>query len=274
MPSQLTINKRSAQHPCFDEMLGEVPLRMMQIPSGSFTMGSPETEPERFDDEGPQHEVLVPTFFMGKYPVTQDQWRFVVGLEPVNRELDLDPSEFKGNKRPVASISWYEAVEFCDRLSRHTKREYHLLSEAEWEYACRAGTETPFHFGETITTDLANYNGIDEEYGAYGRGPKGGYRKETTPVDFFEVANIWGLCDMHGNIFEWCLDHWHGSYQGAPKDGRAWLTDNEDAERVIRGGSWNGFPRNCRSAYRNYSYPDARNFDVGFRVVCRAPRAL
>jgi formylglycine-generating enzyme required for sulfatase activity len=278
---RITINKRPGQNQCFDEKLGgDLFLRMMQIPGGTFKMGSPEDELDRIDWEGPQHVVTVPSFFMGKYPITQAQWRFVAVLEPVNRELDLDPSRFKGDNRPVERVNWYEAVEFCDRLSRYTSREYRLPTEAEWEYACRAGTTTPFHFGETITTDLANYRGTDQEIsgttysGSYGAGPKGEYREETTPVDHFGVANGFGFHDMHGNVFEWCLDHWHDSYEGAPPDGSAWLSDNEGANRVIRGGSWRHFPRHCRSASRNDYSPETRFSIVGFRVVCSAPRAL
>jgi len=245
-------------------------IEMVYVPGGTFTMGSPANELERSDAEGPQHEVTVQTFFMGQYPVTQAQWRFVAGLEQINRELNPDPSNFKGDNRPVERVSWYEAVEFCDRLSRHTGRDYRLPTEAEWEYACRAGTTSPFAFGETLTTDLANYDG---SY-AYGPGPKGEYRQKTTPVDYFNLANAFGLVDMHGNVYEWCQDHWHDSYAGAPDDGSAWLSEDENAPRVRRGGSWFSFPRNCRSAYRLSYVPDNRHDGIGFRIVCRAPRTL
>ena len=153
---------------------------------------------------------------MGKYPVTQAQWRFVAAQLPqVNRELEIDPSRFKGDNLPVETISWLDAEEFCQRLSHHTGRLYRLPSEAEWEYACRAGTTTPFHFGETISPEFANYNG---EY-TYGNGEKGVYRKQTTPVGSFQVANPFGLYDIHGNVWEWCADDWHKNYQGAPSDG-------------------------------------------------------
>ena len=151
-------------------------------------------------------------------------------------------------------MSWYDALEFCDRLSRLSQRTYRLPTEAEWEYACRAGTETPFHFGETITTDLANYRGEDDtdepnEYpGHYGKEPKDEYRKATTPVTHFHpLANAFGLCDMHGNMWEWCLDHWHNHYEGAATDGSAWLTEDKEKRRVIRGGSWDNSPKYCRS---------------------------
>ncbi|MBT9317301.1 formylglycine-generating enzyme family protein [Leptothoe spongobia] len=276
---RITINKRKAQHPCFDERLDEgLTLRMMQIPAGRFTMGSPDNELDRLDWEGPQHQVSVSTFFMGKYPVTQAQWRFVAGLEQVARELKPDPARFKGDNRPVEQVSWYDAVEFCERFSRFTGRDYRLPTEAEWEYACRAETTTPFHFGETISTQLANYRGTDDESlewsGSYGNGPKGEYRQETTPVDYFDMANAWGLCDMHGNVYEWCQDHWHGNYDGAPTDASAWTEGGNSSRRVCRGGSWIFDPRNCRSAYRFSYTPGARDADIGFRVVCSAPRIL
>ncbi|WNZ47377.1 formylglycine-generating enzyme family protein [Leptolyngbya boryana CZ1] len=276
---KLTFQRRRQTVQFFVESLNEnLGIQMMLIPGGTFLMGSPDTELERFSQEGPQHEVSVPSFFMGKYPVTQAQWRAVAELPQVNQELNPEPSHFKGDQRPAEQVSWYDAVEFCARLSEFTGREYRLPSEAEWEYACRAGTTTPFHFGETITTDLANYRGMDDETfkwsGSYALGPKGEYREETTPVDSFESANGYGLFDMHGNVFEWCQDHWHESYEGAPIDGSAWLTDQEDARRVIRGGSWHYNPRNCRSASRYDYSPASRNTHVGFRVVCSAPRTL
>ena len=173
----VTINKRQGQNQYYEEpiALGVRPLEMMRIPAGAFLMGSPEDELQRLDREGPQHEVRVPQFFMAKYPVTQAQWRAVAAMPQVDRELEADPSRFKVADRPVDQVSWEEAVEFCVRLSAHTGRPYRLPSEAEWEYACRAGTTTPFHFGETITTELANYRGTDnKEYdwsGSYGAGP-------------------------------------------------------------------------------------------------------
>ena len=266
---------REATNQYYEEPLAEgvLPLWMMQIPAGSFTMGSPPEELERLDSEGPQHEVTLSQFFMAKYPVTQAQWRVVAEMPEVNRELKLSPSRFEGDLRPVEQVSWYEAVEFCDRLTLHTNRQYRLPSEAEWEYACRAGTTTPFHFGETLSTDYANYAGANENYGAYGPGSRGEYREETTPVDEFACANAWGLCDMHGNVFEWCQDHWHDNYDDAPTDGSAWLTENEEATRIIRGGSWADFPWSCRSAFRGSDRPVNRDFLIGFRVCCAAPRA-
>jgi formylglycine-generating enzyme required for sulfatase activity len=238
-------------------------------------MGSPEDEVDRYDDEGPQHEVRVASFFMAKYPITQAQWRVVADFPKVKVDLNPDPSNFKGDNRPVEQVSWHEAVEFCDRLSRLTGREYRLPSEAEWEYACRAGTTTPFHVGETLTTDLANYNG---DY-TYDQGPKGIYREETTEVGSFP-PNAFGLYDMHGNVWEWCQDHWHENYsEDPPRDGSAWLFSEErksedEHNRVVRGGSWYHLPRDCRSACRHLNGPDVRTDSYGFRVVCSAARAL
>jgi formylglycine-generating enzyme required for sulfatase activity len=269
-----TVDRIPATVECFTEPLqglgNAIPLDMVLVPSGTFEMGSPENEPERSDTEGSQRTVTLPSFFMGRYPITQAQWRAVAKLEQVDIELASDPSNFKGNNRPVERVSWYEAVEFCKRLHKATKRPYRLPSEAEWEYACRAGTTTPFAFGKMLTTEIANYDG---NY-TYNDGPEGEYRRETTPVDEFGVANAFGLCDMHGNVDEWCADHWHENYKGAPTDGSAWATDEEAASRVLRGGSWDINPRDCRSASRIINAPGIRFNNAGFRVSCRAPRAL
>ena len=233
-----------------------VKLEMAAIPGGSFMMGSPENEERRYDNESPQHQVTVPSFFMGKYPVTQAQYQAIMGT---------NPSYFKGSNRPVECVSWDNAVAFCEKLSQITGKTYRLPSEAEWEYACRAGTTTPFHFGETITTDLANYNG---NY-TYGQEPKGVYRRETTEVGSFGVANNFGLYDMHGNVWEWCQDNWHSNYEGAPIDGSAWLGIEKNTNtRLLRGGSWLNFPGPCRSAFRVDINLDYHNDYIGFRVVC------
>ncbi|NET11068.1 MAG: formylglycine-generating enzyme family protein [Symploca sp. SIO2B6] len=271
------LNPRSYENYSYTEQLSpDLDLELAQIPSGTFMMGSPSDEPERYDDESPQHKVTFASgFWMGRYPVTQSQWRFVSGLTPVNRKLESDPSQFKGANRPVEQVSWYEAVEFCDRLTQHTGRTYRLPTEAEWEYACRAKTRTVFHFGDMITPGVANYDGRE----SYANGPKGRYREETTPVTEFNLANVFGLSDMHGNVWEWCLDHWHKNYNGAPGDGSAWIEGGsidgqspvKDQRRVVRGGSWYLNPRNCRSASRYRSNPDVRSSNIGFRVVL-APR--
>ncbi|MBF2013656.1 MAG: SUMF1/EgtB/PvdO family nonheme iron enzyme [Rivularia sp. T60_A2020_040] len=271
------INREKHQTKYFSEDLGDgVNLDMIYIPAGKFIMGSPEGE--GYDTEKPQHEVIVPEFFMGKYPVTQAQWEVVAALPKINRDLEVQPSNFKGYDRPVECVSWYDAVEFCVRLSKHMGKQYRLPSEAEWEYACRAGTTTPFHFGETITTEIANYQGTDSDWnyegklypGNYGYGPKGKYREQTTDVDIFP-PNSFGLYDMHGNIEEWCLDYWHDSYDRAPIDASAWVDNDNCSDKVVRGGSWFDNPEYCRSAYRSYHDPDDEPYDtLGLRVVCAA----
>jgi len=262
----ITRHRKTAEY--FIEPLGNgIGLEMVRIPGGTFLMGSPEDELDRDDSEGPQHAVTVPTFFLAKFPVTQAQYVAVMGENPA-RFRD------NGDNRPVEQVSWDDAVAFCQKLSEQTGRTYRLPSEAEWEYACRAGTTTPFHFGETITTELANYCG-DDSLGFeanYGRGPKGLYREETTAVGSLANANAFGLYDMHGNVWEWCQDVWHSSYEGAPTDGSAWLEGGNQGLRVLRGGSWNSFPRLCRSANRDYVNPVARYGLYGFRVVCAAVR--
>ena len=269
--AELTLQAEAKQTRYFTESLGNgVDLDMILVEGGEFEMGSPENEPERDDDEGPQHRVTVSSFCMGRYPVTQAQWRFVAGLPQVEQELSPDPSEFKGDNLPVEQVSWYEAVEFCQRLSIYTKRTYRLPSEGEWEYACRAGTTTPFYFGAIITPEVVNYDGNH----AYNNSPEGEYRAKTTPADHFEFANAWGLSDMHGNVWEWCQDQWHDNYEGAPTDGSAWLRKNEDARRVIRGGSWLVSPWLCRSATRSGCYPHGASSSFGFRLVCGFPRTL
>ncbi|MBT9317478.1 formylglycine-generating enzyme family protein [Leptothoe spongobia TAU-MAC 1115] len=237
----------------------------MLVPGGEFWMGAAEDEPDSQDSERPRHLVQMSRFLMGRYPVTQAQWKAVTGLEKEEIDLNPDPSRFKGDHRPVEQVSWFEAVEFCQRLSAQTSREYGLPSEAEWEYACRAGAETPYHFGEKITTEIVNY---------YDNDSKREYRGETTPVNYFGVANALGLCDMHGNVDEWCQDHWHENYKEAPTHGIAWLTSNQNTIRILRGGSWYTEPRACRSAARYNSSPDNRSYNFGFRVVCRAPGTL
>ena len=161
-------------------------------------------------------------------------------------------------------------MEFCRRLRQRTGRYYTLPSEAQWEYACRAGTSTPFAFGETLSDELANYDASE----TYGNGLKGKYRKQTTPVGRFP-ANAWGLQDMHGNVLEWCLDDWHGSYEGAPVDGSAWVdgtvgqsSNSGEKTKLLRGGSWIDNPRGCRSAYRLHPRPVDAFGSIGFRVVC------
>ena len=245
----------------FTEDLGKgVMLEMVAIPGGTFLMGSPENEAERYDSESPQHQVTLEPFYMSKYPITQNQYQAIMGK---------NPSHFKGGNRPVECVSSYDTTEFCQKLSEKTGKTYRLPSESQWEYACRAGTTTPFYFGETITTDLVNYNG---NY-TYGNSPKGKYREQTTDVGIFP-PNAFGLYDMHGNVWEWCADDWHKNYEGAPTDGSAWL-ENDDDTPVLRGGSWGLIPDLCRSAIRDYyDWRDDYIGNVGFRVVCDDGRTL
>jgi len=246
----------------FGEDLGDgVTLEMVAIPGGTFIMGSPENEEGYHSSESPQHQVTVPPFFMGKYPVTQKQWKAVAALEKVNIDLKSDPSRFKGDNLPVERVSWNDAQEFCARLSRMANKTYRLPTEAEWEYACRGGTTTPFYCGETISTDLANYNG---NY-IYGQGQKGEYREKTTKVGIFP-ANPFGLYDMCGNVWEWCEDGLHENYINAPTDGSAW-TSLSTEYMLLRGGSWSFNARYCRAAARYGLSRDDRNRIYGFRVV-------
>ena len=261
-----SMERRPLQVEGYREDLGEgVALTMVKIPAGSFLMGSPKAEPERLEREGPQHEVTLGSFFMAQTPITQAQWRAVAGWQKVERDLKPDPSRFKGANRPVEQVSWFDALEFCRRLNQRTGQRYGLPSEAQWEYACRAGSTTSFHYGATLTPELANYDG---NY-VYGKGLKGTYRKQTTEVDSFP-ANAWGLHDLHGNVWEWCADHWHDSYNFAPGDDQPWLIPAAADEelRLLRGGSWYFHPAVCRSAYRNDGHPDGRGFLIGFRVCC------
>ena len=281
------IRKESKQSQYFREDLGKgITLEMVAIPGGTFLMGTEDEEIERlvkkfnwegFRRERSQHKVTIQPFFMGKYPITQAQWQAIASRTDlkVKQDLDFKPAYFKyrpdSDRRPVEQVNWYDAIEFCARLSKLTVREYRLPSEAEWEYACRAGTTTPFYFGETITGELANYNASN----TYADEPNGEYRNETTRVGQFP-PNAFGLYDMHGNVREWCADTWHDNYDGAPTDGSVWIENGNDNRSPLRGGSWGYNPTYCRSAIR-YDYYFRRVNRInnyGFRVVCGAGRTL
>lgn len=267
-----------------EELAPGTGLEMVEIPGGSFLMGTSKADEEKeksersryggdkewINAEMPQHEVNIRTFFMGRFAVTQRQWRIVAGLDRIERHLDPEPSHFKDRQdsqhRPVEQVSWQDAKEFCARLSKKTGREYRLPSEAEWEYACRAGTSTPFAFGETITHEIVNYN---SQYPS-ARAKEVKSREMTVAVGSLGFANAFGLYDMHGNVWEWCEDIWHVNYEGAPADGSAWLSVGYLSYRVLRGGSWSYLGYYCRSANRFNSEPDVRNYNVGFRVVVGA----
>jgi formylglycine-generating enzyme required for sulfatase activity len=245
---------------------------MVLVPGGRFTMGSPAAEEDRSDDEV-QHRVTVSVFYMGKYEVTQAEYEAIMGT---------NPSKFKGARLPVERVSWYEAVEYCNKRSakegltpaykangdnvawKKNANGYRLPTEAEWEYACRAGTITPFTTGSNITTGEANYNGNYPYNGNWPYNAKGAYRKTTTDVGSF-TANKWGLHDMHGNVYEWCWD-WYGNYPSGAQTDPAGAVPG--ADRVVRGGSWDSNGRNLRSAHRGYGGPGDRLRDLGFRLVC------
>jgi len=254
------IAHRQEEAQCIVEDLDGVPLEMVVIPGGTFLMGSSEKRP--LPNELPVHSVAVKPFLMSKYPVTKAQWKAIANLPQVHCKLNKVPVRAGSANHPVAQISWYEAVEFCDRLSRRTRHEYRLPTESEWEYACRAGTKTPFHFGETITPELANYDGKFP----YHLEPKGIHRGQTTHIMSFQFANAFGLFDMHGNVWEWCQDHWHESYDNSPTHGEAWL-DHENSKRVMRGGSWVNEAFLCRSAFRQIGDAYHKSNNTGFRIV-------
>lgn len=232
-------------------------MELAYVPAGSFMMGSPASEVGRSNDEGPHHQVTIRDgFYMGRYEVTQAQWQQVMGS---------NPSSFKAENLPVETVSWNEAQEFIRKLNAmNDGYVYRLPTEAEWEYACRAGTTTPFAFGSTLSSDQANFDG---NY-PYGGAAKGVFREKTTTVGSFQ-PNAFGLYDMHGNLWEWCEDWYHDSYNGAPADGSAWLGGGGQY-RVLRGGSWDYNANYLRSAYRDRNVPDYRNISLGFRVVAAA----
>jgi len=233
---------------------------LVVVPAGSFMMGSPSGEQGRGNDEGPRHRVTIAEpIAVGVYEVTFAEWDACVAAGGC-RYRPVDQGWGRGN-RPVINVSWEDAQEYVQWLSRETGQDYRLLSEAAWEYAARAGTATPFHFGSTISTDQANYDG---NY-TYGSGRKGVYREQTTPVGSFP-ANKFGLHDVHGNVWEWVEDRWHDSYSGAPSDGSVWNAGN-NSRRVFRGGSWDYVPDSLRAAFRYGNEPDLRYYGLGFRVA-------
>ena len=230
-------------------------LEMVEIPAGVFLMGSGELETEKRENETPQHKVNIKSFYLGKFPVTQAEWLAVMKTLPDAAE------DFRHDDFPVVNVWLEKALEFCARLSVLTGEKFRLPSEAEWEYACRAHTTTSFSFGETMTTDLANFNGEKP----FGKTPKSEFRKRPTPVGSFP-PNAFGLYDMHGNVWEWCADVWHENYLNAPADGSAWLTGGDAGYCVQRGGSWIDRASNCRSAFRVGDIAHNDENIVGLRV--------
>ena len=235
-----------------------IKLEMIKIPSGSFLMGSADNDPNAYYNEKPQHRVTLQEYYLGKYPVTQEQYQAVIGK---------NPSKFKDNsKNPVEHLSWNDAKVFCQKIYETTRQKVRLPTEAEWEYGCRAGTTTPFYFGETISTEQANHNGNH----TFGQGKKGSYQKKTTPVESFS-ANKFGLYDMHGNVWEWCEDSWHDSYDEKSDNLKSngnttWLSSNE-SRHILRGGSWFYHSGYCRSAVRHWGNADNWRGDSSFRLA-------
>jgi formylglycine-generating enzyme required for sulfatase activity len=252
MASEWQVQKTSGQAERRVEDLGKgIKLEMVIIPAGSFQMGAPLTAGS--ETEKPRHLVTLPRFEIGRFAISQEQYWQVMGV---------NPSRFQGAKLPIEKVSWDDAKDFCRKLSDHSGRLYRLPSEAEWEYACRAGTTTLFCYGDYLTTALANFDG------SYANNGK--YRRETTVVGRFP-ANNFGLHDMHGNVWEWCEDGWHDTYAGAPSDGSPWV-NKSSILRVIRGGSWFLDINHCRSSFRYMSDAALLNHDLGFRVVCDSAR--
>ena len=247
-PPSITVNT-------FTEVLkNSLQFTMVQIPSGTFMMGSPPNELGQKSCEAPQHRVRINEFFMGMMPVTQELYKAV---------MRRNPSRLRGHNRPVEMVSWNQAVTFCKRLSIQTGRNYRLPSEAEWEYACRAGTTTAYHVGPALLPEMAN----SKDSHAF-RYLTRGIVHQTVPVGSF-VPNAFGLFDMHGNVCEWCADHWNPNYDGAPSDGAIWHTEPFRPAHIVRGGSWHHHALDCRSASRARVPHASYRFDfVGFRVVC------
>ncbi|TRU98672.1 MAG: formylglycine-generating enzyme family protein, partial [Microcystis wesenbergii Mw_QC_S_20081001_S30D] len=246
-----------------------VTLEMVSLPAGQFLMGSPDSDSDARDSEKPPHQVKVNSFAIGKYPVTQAQYQAVMGTNATSQKSLRGkrrataaslPSYFQNNpQNPVENVSWNNAQAFCQKLSQITGKTYRLPTEAEWEYACRAGTTTRYYFGDDASQlgDYAWYSANSQS--------------KTHPVGQ-KKPNAWGLYDMSGNVWEWCEDDWHDNYIGAPKDGSAWPINNDNRSHLkcLRGGSWNSYPGYCRSAIR-YGYNPGDDYGSGFRVVCVSP---
>lgn len=227
---------------------GGVKMILALIPPGEFVMGAAPDDPNASRAEGPAHLVVFRMpFYIGRYPVTQAQWRVVMGDAP---------SKFQGDpaQMPVESVSWERCIEFCLRLSEMTGSTVRLPSEAEWEYACRAGSPGVYGFGDDVRNLPAHAWYRDNA----GDGSRPVGRKE---------GNAWRLHDTHGGLDEFCQDTWHADYVGAPADGRPWTDNGHPGQRVLRGGSWNDLAPHCRASHRSHSAPDAPSADHGLRVV-------
>jgi formylglycine-generating enzyme required for sulfatase activity/tRNA A-37 threonylcarbamoyl transferase component Bud32 len=257
------IQRRKGQSRYFVENIGcDFPLEMVEIPEGSFPRDSLGNGAGSYTAS--RHRISIPPFFIGRFQITQMQWHMMAGLPKINYELDPEPSKFKGHNLPVDQVLWEEAMEFCARLSRETGKIYRLPSESEWEYACRAGTTSAFNLGPTITTDWVNYKGER----SLNEVPRGIFRGETIPVGMLGAPNAFGLHDMHGNVWEWCLDTEGKSYNIVPIDGTSGTSKVDQERHIARGGSWAVGAKSCRSDYR-ISFPSGNrwNYTTGFRVV-------
>jgi len=231
----------------------DVTMEFVRIPTGSFLMGAPEGEKEAAEDEKPQRRVeFSRAFYLGKYEVTQAEYRAITGDSP---------SHFKGDLLPVENVSWDDAVAFCDKMTTKTGRKVALPTEAQWEYACRAGTTTPFHFGPELTGQLANCNGNFP----YGTNAKGKYRETTVEGNTF-LANRWGLYNMHGNVYEWCQDYYGPYDKLSNEQNPVQLSIQHGDHRVLRGGCWRFEAHFCRAANRDWNLPTFRLNILGFRV--------
>jgi eukaryotic-like serine/threonine-protein kinase len=253
------IDQPGSHRQIFQEDLGDgILLTMTKIPPGTFMMGSPDGEDGQESSEQPEHPVNVPTFYLGQTQITQAQWTAIFP--------DRQGTFSSNHQVPIDSISWLDAIEFCHRLSTKTGRKYRLPTESEWEYACRANTTNPFAYGDTISPSIVNYDGKRP----YGKIAKGICREKSTPVASFP-PNLFGLYDMHGNLWEWCLDEWFANYHDAPTDGSArgdLESRDENQQRIVRGGSWFSSGQMCRAATRSSLPASYRHHHYGLRVVC------
>jgi len=259
---------------------------MVVIPPGQFLMGSPESKASKNSEEGPQHVVTIQNAFaLMRCEVTVEEFELFINETGYETDAEkrgeckgselgkkqkanwITPGFEQGNKQPVVCVSWHDANAYAEWLSQRSGQDYRLPTEAEWEYAARAGTSRPFSTGDCIHTDQANYNGHSDFNNC---GAKSGvYRQQTVPVEQLDAANPWGLRHMHGNVWEWTADCWHPDYGAAPVDGAFWLTNNGGncERRVVRGGGWNFEPEFLRSAYRFWTKPDIAYFNQGFRLA-------
>jgi len=269
--------RRKGENDGYLETTAGLNLEMVRIPAGEFIA---ENEDINVSGGFHRYRVTLPEFWMSRTPITQKQWQIVAEMPEVLQTLNPNPAYFSGKNNPVEQVSWKDCIEFCLRLNQASSRLYRLPSEAEWEYACRAGTTTAFHFGPTLSSRWANYHGLANHNSKTNKSDNEEYRNQTTPVGSLNAPNIWGLYDMHGNVWELCLDDYH--QEGMPIDGTPWINNQNyslegldwlkdlwgksSITKVRRGGSWDSEMKDCCSAHRYVS-----GFTIthknGFRVV-------